>query len=190
MVDLLNEEDIENSDLDIEIFVKLDGLLYFSFSPNEVAFWKLQLNSAVTSLTVSIEATCTFSFLSDFLFLSTHVSHPSLRNIPGQPITGSLPVFSVMMVASWSLQISSIDRISLINRAGRTLSSYEKKTSMYEDQFMIQTAFDEISTPLPTTPFFMELEGKDSDGNIFWRVLPTLYSPSSIQVDVSASLKT
>merc|ERR1719193_533443 len=41
--------------------------------------------------------------------------------------------------------------------------------------------------PLPKTPFFLKLEGQDSDGNDFWRMSTSLISPSTVQVDVSAS---
>ena len=56
----------------IKVFVRQDGLLYLSFRPNEVGFWDLDLSNEGTNsnhFSVNIEATCTFSFLSDYRFL-------------------------------------------------------------------------------------------------------------------------
>ena len=61
-VDLLSEDDVSHSTLEIEIFVKDASLLYFSFSPNEIGFWTLQVSNSGPDFAVNIEATCTFTF--------------------------------------------------------------------------------------------------------------------------------
>lgn len=61
-VDVLNT----NSSLwDVTTIIKTNGILYFSFRPDVSGQWTLSLDSTF-SYTVRIDASCTFSFLSDF----------------------------------------------------------------------------------------------------------------------------
>ena len=76
------------------MIVRQNGLLYLSLRPNEVGFWNLELSNegeGSGEFSVNIDATCTFSFLSDFRFLDLSLIHPHLRILPGHPTVGSLP---------------------------------------------------------------------------------------------------
>ena len=77
-----------------KVIIRQNGLLYLSFCPNEVGFWNLELSNdglGSPDFSVNIDATCTFSFLTDFRFLDLTLIHPHLRILPGYPTVGSLP---------------------------------------------------------------------------------------------------
>ena len=189
------------------MIVRQNGLLYVSFRPNEVGFWNLELsNEGLGSgdFSVNIDATCTFSFLSDFRFLDLSLIHPHLRILPGYPTIGSLPgkdqmqtginsnpisVIVLVMVAASPTQISALEGVSLVDEAGNVLVTYEKDGTDFQDAFLIQTASGQnITVPLPSTPFYLRLHGLDSSGNVFWRMLTDLITPASTQVHVTACI--
>ena len=55
-----------------------------------------------------------------------------------------------------------------------------------QEDFIIQTFYDQMEG-LTRFPFYVRLEGTDSKGFTFHRLLPTLVTPVSTQVEVTAS---
>ena len=87
------------------------------------------------------------------------------------------------MVGASPGQISELEGVSLVDETGNVLATYEKEDPRFQDAFLIQTARGQNSTvPLPSTPFYLRLQGLDSGGNIFWRMLTDLVTPASTQV--------
>ena len=87
------------------------------------------------------------------------------------------------MVGASPDQISELEGVSLVGETGNVLTTYEKEDSRFQDAFLIQTARGQNSTvPLPSTSFYLRLQGLDSSGNIFWRMLTDLITPASTQV--------
>ena len=93
------------------------------------------------------------------------------------------PVIVLVMVGASPDQISELEGVSLVGETGNVLATYEKEDARFQDAFLIQTARGQNSTvPLPSTPFYLRLQGLDSGGNIFWRMLADLITPASTQV--------
>ena len=87
------------------------------------------------------------------------------------------------MVGASPDQISQLEGVSLVGETGNVLATYEKEDTRFQDAFLIQTARGQNSTvPLPSTPFYLRLQGLDSSGNRFWRMLTDLITPASTQV--------
>ena len=87
------------------------------------------------------------------------------------------------MVGASPDQISELEGVSLVGETGNVLATYEKEDSRFQDAFLIQTSRGQNSTvPLPSTPFYLRLQGLDSSGNTFWRMLTDLITPASTQV--------
>ena len=115
-------------------------------------------------------------------------SHPNLRKIPGRPMIGSHPTLSITMsgVDESVKNDLRIYGVSFVDPFGQVVEHHEKTHDlMFEDNFVIQTAYKE--TGLTSSPFYVRLEGSDPTGNTFWRILPTLISPASTRVEVTAS---
>ena len=88
------------------------------------------------------------------------------------------------MVGASPDQISELEGVSLVGETGNVLATYEKEDTRFQDAFLIQTARggQNSTVPLPSTPFYLRLQGLDSSGNIFWRMLTDLITPASTQV--------
>ena len=86
------------------------------------------------------------------------------------------------MVGASPDQISELGGVSLVGETGNVLATYEKEDTRFQDAFLIQTSRGQNSTvPLPSTPFYLRLQGLDSGGNRFWRMLTDLITPASTQ---------
>ena len=91
------------------------------------------------------------------------------------------------MVGASPSQISTLEGVSLVDKTGAVLATYQKDGTDFQDAFLIQTSSGQNTTvPLPSTPFYLRLHGLDSDGNVFWRTLTDLITPASTQVHVTA----
>jgi len=188
-VDLMDDTSIANSGLQMEVIIRTENLLYIKFKPDEAGRWSLILQSTPSSAPYSITAlaSCTFSFLSTFRFLDLDTNHPNLHKIPGRPVRNTQPTMMVTMTGNYKDVVADIEGISFIDNKGVVYESHELQES-YEGQenFIIQTVYEQTSG-LTRNPFYVRLEGTDSNGFTIHRLLPTLVTPVSTQVEVTAS---
>merc|ERR1719516_209564 len=148
----------------------------------------LHLIQSVNGLySVIVSASCTFSFLSTFHHLYLDTNHPNLMQVPGRPLAGSKPTLMLTLAGDFYSNIESIRRISFIDVSGNYLENHDF-VGVFQDEenLIIQTVYEE-NNGLTKTPFFVRLEGTDKFGTEFWRSVPTLISPSSTEVSVTAS---
>ena len=185
-VDLSDDAAMAASGLQMEVTIRLPDLLYFKFKPNSAGKWLLALDSSST-YSVTVLASCTFSFLGSFRYLDLASNHPNLHKLPGRPVKGSVPTVMVTLTGDYLEDIASLDRISFVDQRGLVIESHDfKEVFSGQEELIIETSYPN-SEGLTSNSFYVRLEGQDQGGQLFQRMLPTQISPSSTQVEVTAS---
>ena len=184
VVDLTDDEAMAAAGMNVTL--RLSDLLQFSFKPAVAGEWLLMINSNGL-YDVTVQASCTFSFLSTFSYLDLQTNHPNLQAVPGRPVIGSVPSLMLTLTGNHNTFVASLDRVTFYSQIGQDIENHtfaEQWTG--QEDLVLETSYP-ASTGLTGQSFYVRLEGLDNQGKKFHRVFPTLTSPSSTQVQVTAS---
>ena len=190
-VDLMDDNSIANSGLQMEVKIRTADLLFVRFQPSQAGKWFLDLQGSGSDIFSStVTASCTFSVLGTFRYLDLNTNHPNLHKLPGRPIRNSAPTFMVTLTGNFKEYIKPTDTlaISFVDHMGSAIPNESHKT-VYSggEDVIVQTSYPSDGG-LTDQSFYVRLEGRDqSTGDVFHRLLPTLVTPVSTQVAVTAS---
>ena len=187
----MDDNSIANSGLQMEVKIRTVDLLFVRFQPSQAGKWFLDLQGSGSDIFSStVTASCTFSFLGTFRYLDLNTNHPNLHKLPGRPIRNSAPTFMVTLTGNFKEYIKPTDTlaISFVDQKGSAIPN-ESHTTVYSggEDVIVQTSYPSDGG-LTDQSFYVRLEGRDqSTGDVFHRLLPTLVTPVSTQVAVTAS---
>ena len=191
-VDLMDDSSMTNSGLQMEIKIRTEDLLFFRFRPTQVGEWLLTLiGSGSDIFSATVTASCTFSFLGTFRYLDLNTDHPNLHKLPGRPVRNSVPTLMVTLTGNYEEYIEPMDTltISFVDQKGVAIP-HESHSTVYSggEDVIIQTSYESLGG-LTNQSFYVRLEGIDRSTGLpsFHRLLPSMVTPVSTQVEVTAS---
>merc|ERR1711962_1671683 len=190
-VDLMDNNSIANSGLQMEVKIRTGDLLFVLFRPSEAGQWLLTLQGSGSDIfSATVTASCTFSFLGTFRYLDLDTNPPNLHKLPGRPVRNSSPTLMLTLAGNFEEYIKPTETLTLsfVDQKGAAIPN-ESHTTVYSggEDVIVQTSYPSDGG-LTDQSFYVRLEGRDqSTGDVFHRLLPTLVTPVSTQVAVTAS---
>merc|ERR1711962_1139679 len=190
-VDLMDNNSIANSGLQMEVKIRTGDLLFVRFRPSQAGQWLLTLQGSGSDIfSATVTASCTFSFLGTFRYLDLDTNPPNLHKLPGRPVRNSSPTLMLTLAGNFTEYIKPTETltVSFVDQKGVAILN-ESHTTIYSggEDVIIQTSYPS-NGGLPNQSFYVRLEGRDlSTGDVFHRLLPTMVTPVPTQVEVTAT---